>query len=84
VPHRQSGGVSPRTLTFVIVLITIVWAINFTAGIVIQEWQASSGLNAVMMAVIGLLGAARFRQTQAPPPPPPVEPPAVEGATGEQ
>ena len=59
--HRNNG-VSPRTLTFVITVVTIVWAINFVAGIFITEWQGATGVNAVMMAAIGLLGAARFRQ----------------------
>lgn len=68
-PHRHAGGVSPRTLTFVIVVITVVWAVNFLAGVVIDGWQGATGVNAVMMAAIGLLGAARFRQGQTPEPP---------------
>lgn len=68
LPHRN-GGVSARTLTFVIVVVTIVWAVNFLAGIVIEQWQGATGVNAVMMAAIGLLGAARFKQTKAEEPP---------------
>lgn len=79
MPHRHNG-VSPRTLTFVIVVVTLVWAVNFCAGIVIDQWEGATGVNAVMMAAIGLLGAARFRQNKIEPPeePPTEQPPETD------
>jgi protein-S-isoprenylcysteine O-methyltransferase Ste14 len=67
LPHRHTGGVPPRVLTFVIIVVTIVWAVNFSVGVFIAGWEGATGVNAVMMAAIGLLGAARYRQKTVPP-----------------
>jgi len=70
LPHRRNG-ITPHVLTFVIVVVTIVWAVNFLAGVIITGWEGATGVNAVMMATIGLLGAARFQQGKTPLTPPP-------------
>jgi protein-S-isoprenylcysteine O-methyltransferase Ste14 len=75
LPHRHTGGVPPRVLTFVIIVVTVVWAVNFSVGVFITGWEGATGVNAVMMAAIGLLGAARYKQNKLEPPPDDPPPP---------
>lgn len=58
-------GVSVRTLTVVVYVVTAVWAGNIFAPLVITTYQGNSGVNGIMGAVIGLLGAARWQASRS-------------------
>lgn len=58
--NRQASGgltIRPWVLSFAAVVVTLVWAINILAGLVIPSWQADAGVNAVMGALLALIGA---------------------------
>lgn len=53
--------IGERTRTVVIAVVVIVWAINFTAGLVVRDYQASESINGIFMAVVGSLFAVGMR-----------------------
>ncbi|WP_330256268.1 hypothetical protein OG874_17920 [Nocardia sp. NBC_00565] len=54
-------GVSTRTLTALVYIVALAWAINLLAPLVIDGYTSNTGANGVMGALIGLLGAARYQ-----------------------
>lgn len=66
---RYDYGVSTRTLTVLVYIVTICWAANIFAPMVIQGYAGNTGVNGVMGALLGLLGAARYRNKQRSIPP---------------
>jgi hypothetical protein len=52
-------GISSRAMSAIIVLITIVWAGSIGAQIFVKGFEAPSGVNEVMMVVVGFLFAGR-------------------------
>jgi hypothetical protein len=58
-------GVSVRTLTVVVYVVTVAWAGNIFAPLVFTEYQGNAGVNGIMGAVIGLLGAARYQASRS-------------------
>lgn len=67
--------ISDRTRTIVIFVVTVVWALNFTAGLVLTDYKPSESINGIFMAIVGGLFALGARDTsnKKPPPPPPPE-----------
>lgn len=61
---RHDYGVSTRTLTVLVYVVTICWAANIFAPMVINGYSGNTGVNGVMGAVIGLLGAARYQASR--------------------
>lgn len=57
--RQQHGGVTlrPWVLSLLACVVTAVWAVNILAGLVVSSWQADAGVNAVMGALIALIGA---------------------------
>ncbi len=47
----------PWVLSLLAVVVTLVWAINILAGLVIPDWESDAGVNAVMGALLALIGA---------------------------
>lgn len=47
--------VSPKAVTFIAVLVAVVWAISMLADAAMQTFEASPGVQAVMMLVSGAL-----------------------------
>lgn len=60
----QDFGVSTRTLTALVWVVTVVWAGNIVAPLVITTYPGNTGVNGIMGAIIGLLGAARFQASR--------------------
>ncbi|MFC9146901.1 hypothetical protein [Streptomyces bacillaris] len=60
----QDYGVSTRTLTVLVYVVTICWAGNIFAPLVIDSYTGNTGVNGIMGAIIGLLGAARFQASR--------------------
>lgn len=56
----DNGGVSSRTLTALVYTVMGVWAANLLAPLIIRGFESSTGVNGVMGALLGLLGAARY------------------------
>ena len=44
--------------TVVIIIVTAVWAVNFTAPIFVKDYSPSPELNVAFMAIIGVLTAS--------------------------
>lgn len=44
---------SPRTTQIVVGLVSVVWAINFAAGIFVHEYEADQAINGIFMAIVG-------------------------------
>ncbi|MBF6277065.1 hypothetical protein [Nocardia nova] len=61
---RHEYGVSTRTLTALVYVITICWAANIVAPMVIDGYSGSTGVNGVMGTLLGLLGAARYQASR--------------------
>lgn len=57
-------GVSTRTLTAFVYIVALVWAANLLAPLVVSTYESNTGVNGVMGAVIGLLGAARYQASR--------------------
>lgn len=57
-------GVSTRTLTILVYIVTVAWAVNLLAPLVFTGYEGSTGANGVMGALIGLLGAARYQASR--------------------
>lgn len=75
----------------IIVLVTLVWAGNFAAGLFVPDYRSDPSLNFVFMTIVGGALAlrsgvageglfARLLTATRPPSPPPVEPPPPEPA----
>lgn len=58
---RYDYGVSTRTLTVLVYTVTICWAANIVAPLFVHSYPGNTGVNGVMGAVVGLLGAARYQ-----------------------
>lgn len=77
--------IGDRTRTIVIFVVTVVWAVNFGAGLLIQHYKPSESINGIFMAIVGGLFAlgARNNGSKTPPtPPPPPAPVAPEPKNG--
>ncbi len=61
---RYEYGVSTRTLTVLCYVITICWATNIFAPLFIDGYARNTGVNGVMGAFLGLLGAARYQASR--------------------
>lgn len=59
---ERDDAVSTLTLTVLVYVVAIVWAANLLAPLVIKEFQVNTGVNGIMGALIGLLGALRYRK----------------------
>lgn len=57
-------GVSTRTLTVLVYVVTVVWAVNIVAPLVLQSYESNTGANGIMGALLGLLGAARYQASR--------------------
>jgi hypothetical protein len=53
--------ISDRTRTVIIGVVTAVWAINFSAGLVIVDYKPSESINGIFMAIVGGLFALGAR-----------------------
>lgn len=60
----QDFGVSTKTITVLVYVVTACWAANIFAPLVITTYQGNTGVNGIMGAIIGLLGAARFQASR--------------------
>lgn len=57
-------GVSTRTLTVLVYVVTLCWATNIVAPLLVDTYEGSTGANGIMGALIGLLGAARYQASR--------------------
>lgn len=48
---------SERVRTTIIAVVTTVWAVNFGAGLVVEDYQPDQAINAIFMAIVGGLFA---------------------------
>lgn len=55
-------GVSTRTLTVLVYVVTTVWALNIVAPLVLSAYVSNTGANGIMGALLGLLGAMRYQK----------------------
>jgi hypothetical protein len=53
--------IGERTRTVIISVVTTVWALNFTAGLVVDGYQPSESINGIFMAIVGGLFALGAR-----------------------
>jgi hypothetical protein len=49
--------ISDRTRTIVLAVVTVIWAINFLAGVVIPDYKPDQAINGIFMAIAGTLFA---------------------------
>lgn len=81
----RSGGIAvkPWVLTVLALVVTIVWAVNILAGLVVSSWNSDAGVNAVMAALLALIGTiggkSLFART-----PHVIDPPAQEAADNDR
>ena len=54
--------IGDRTRTVIIAVVTTVWALNFTAGLVLSDYKPSESINGIFMAIVGGLFALGARQ----------------------
>ena len=55
--HQTGVVVRPWVLSLLAIVVTGVWAVNILAGLFVSSWQADAGVNAVMGALLALIGA---------------------------
>jgi len=55
--------ISPRLRDGVIVLVCVVWATNFLAGLFIDDYESSEAINAIFMGIVGGLFALGARKS---------------------
>lgn len=67
---ERSVTVRPWVLYLIAVPVVVVWAINILAGLVVDEWTADGGVNAVMLALLALIGTVFGKSLLASPAPP--------------
>lgn len=60
-----------RVRTVIIGVVTTVWAVNFGAGFVIEDYKPDQAINGIFMAVVGGLFALGARGGNNEPPQPP-------------
>lgn len=48
---------SDRARTAIITVVTLVWAVNFVAGLAVPHYDTSESINAIFMAIVGGLFA---------------------------
>lgn len=75
---RRKGKVdvlSERSRTVIIFVITAVWAVNFTAGLVVPGYQTSESINGIFMAIVGGLFALSAKKDKDKDSDPPDDPP---------
>lgn len=53
---------SERVRNAIIAVVTTVWAVNFAAGLLVQDYQPDQAINAIFMAVVGGLFAIGARK----------------------
>jgi hypothetical protein len=49
--------IGPRLRNAVIIVVTSVWAMNFTAGLAIKSYEPDQAINAIFMGIVGGLFA---------------------------
>lgn len=54
---------SDKASNAVIGLVSVVWAVNFTAGLFVQQYEPSETINAIFMAIVGGVFALKGRNT---------------------
>jgi hypothetical protein len=59
--------ISERTRTAVIATVTVIWAVNFGAGFVVEDYEADQAINAIFMAIVGGLFALGARKNSGGP-----------------
>lgn len=62
--RRYEYGVSTRTLTVLVYVVTVGWAANLVAPLIVHSYPGSTGVNGVMGALLGMLGAARYQASR--------------------
>lgn len=50
-----------RVANAIIIVVTIVWAVNFAARFVVAEYQPQESINAIFMAIVGGVFALKGR-----------------------
>jgi hypothetical protein len=58
---QRGGELSNRLRTILIVVVTLVWALNFTAPIFVKDYKPAAELNVAFMAILGVLTASYNR-----------------------
>lgn len=56
---------SPRMTAIVITVVTVIWATNFAAGVIMKTYEADQMINTIFMAIVG--GAIALRRKDDPP-----------------
>ncbi len=54
---------SPRMTNFIIVIVSAIWATNFLAGVILDEYEADQMINTIFMAIVGGALALRRRDS---------------------
>ena len=67
---ERSVTVRPWVLSLISVTVLVVWAINILAGLFVDQWDGDAGVNAVMLAIITLIGTVFGKSWLARPVPP--------------
>jgi hypothetical protein len=52
---------SERVRNAIIAVVTTVWAVNFAAGLVLEDYEPDQAINAIFMAIVGGLFAIGAR-----------------------
>lgn len=50
-----------RVANAIIIIVTLVWAVNFGARFVVPEYESSESINAIFMAIVGGVFALKGR-----------------------
>lgn len=50
-----------RVANAIIIVVTVVWAVNFGARFVVAEYEPSESINAIFMAIVGGVFALKGR-----------------------
>ena len=53
--------ISPRLRNAIIIVVTAVWALNFGAGLVVDDYEPDQAINGVFMGIVGGLFALASR-----------------------
>lgn len=61
---------SPRLHNAVVVVVTVVWAVNFVARLVLPQYEPPVQVDAIFMAIVGGAMALGRKRDDGPPPPP--------------
>ncbi|AWY05206.1 hypothetical protein SEA_MARGARET_26 [Gordonia phage Margaret] len=54
----KSSGIPPWVIRVVILVVVVVWAVNFVAQLVVPSYEPPAGIDAIMLAIIGLIAGA--------------------------